>query len=118
MINVGVNQLAAVTGATFGVVSKYEEARKMMGMAMREVVELSRIKGINLTDEDMISWYKICENLPYDGKPSMLQDVENKRKTEVEMLAGRVIELGKELNIPTPINEYLFNAIKLIEKRY
>jgi 2-dehydropantoate 2-reductase len=45
----------------------------------------------------------------------MLQDVEASRKTEVEMFAGKVIELGKQLNVPTHINQKLFDAIKKIE---
>jgi len=46
----------------------------------------------------------------------MVQDVEAKRKTEVEMFAGKVIELGKTYGIPTPVNETLFRLIKIIEQ--
>ena len=45
----------------------------------------------------------------------MLQDVEAHRKTEVEMFAGKVIELGKRHNVPTPVNQKLFDMIKEIE---
>ncbi|SHJ51474.1 2-dehydropantoate 2-reductase [Dethiosulfatibacter aminovorans DSM 17477] len=118
MLNVGVNQLAAVSGATYGVVVEFQEARNMMGAAMMEVVKISQVMGTGLTEDDMNSCFSNFDNLPYGGKPSMLQDVENKRKTEVEMFAGRIIELGKKCSIPTPVNEFLYNAIRLIEKRY
>lgn len=118
MLNVGVNQLAAISGATYGVVSEFKEAKNMMEAAMREVVKISQIECVGLTEDDLYVWYPFCDNLPYNGKPSMLQDVENKRKTEVEMFAGRVIELGKKTGVSTPVNEFLFNAIRLIEKRY
>ena len=45
----------------------------------------------------------------------MLQDVEAGRNTEVEMFAGKVIELGRQLGIPTPVNESLFRMIRKIE---
>jgi 2-dehydropantoate 2-reductase len=45
----------------------------------------------------------------------MLQDVEAGRKTEVEMLAGRVIELGRRYDVPTPVNQRLFDQIRKIE---
>ena len=48
----------------------------------------------------------------------MLQDVEAGRKTEVEMFAGKVIELGKRHGVPTPINQSLFDLIKDIEASY
>ncbi|MGN0162089.1 MAG: ketopantoate reductase family protein, partial [Candidatus Ornithomonoglobus sp.] len=40
-----------------------------------------------------------------------------KRHTEVDMFAGTVVKLGKELGIPTPYNEFAYNAIKAIEER-
>lgn len=118
MLNVGVNQLAAISGATYGVVVEFQEAKNMMGAAMMEVVKISQAMGTGLTEDDLDSCFSNFDTLPYGGKPSMLQDVENKRKTEVEMFAGRIIELGKKCSIPTPINEFLYNAIRLIEKRY
>ena len=48
----------------------------------------------------------------------MLQDVEAKRKTEVDMLAKTLIALGKKHNIPTPINDVLYLQIKAIESMY
>jgi len=45
----------------------------------------------------------------------MLQDIEAGRKTEVEMFAGKVIELGRQLSVPTPVNRKLFDSIKKIE---
>jgi 2-dehydropantoate 2-reductase len=52
-----------------------------------------------------------------EGKTSMLQDIEAGRRTEVDIFAGKVIELGKTFSILTPINEFLFNAIKVLEQR-
>jgi 2-dehydropantoate 2-reductase len=118
MLNVGVNQLAALTGATYGVVVEFQEAKNMMAAAMMEVVKISQAMGTGLTENDMNSCFSNFDSLPYGGKPSMLQDVENKRKTEVEMFAGRIVELGKKTGIATPVNEFLYNAIRLIEKRY
>jgi 2-dehydropantoate 2-reductase len=46
---------------------------------------------------------------------SMHQDIRAGRKTEVEMLAGKVIELGKRYQVPTPVNEVLFKMIKTLE---
>lgn len=45
----------------------------------------------------------------------MPQDVEAKRKTEVEMLAGKVIEVGKRHGIPMPVNDKIFESIRSME---
>lgn len=38
-------------------------------------------------------------------------------KTEVEMLAGKVVELGKEYGIPTLVNQTLYRCIRVIEQK-
>ena len=52
------------------------------------------------------------------GKTSMLQDVLSKRKTEVDIFAGTMIEYGKKYNIPTPYNTVIKNIIESIEQNY
>jgi 2-dehydropantoate 2-reductase len=48
----------------------------------------------------------------------MYQDVQAGRKTEVEMFALNMIELGKKHRIPVPVNEVLYLALRTIEQRY
>ena len=118
MINVGVNQVSAVLRAPFAVFQRTEEACRVMRLAMREVVELARVLGIELTEADLSSWEEIMARLAPDGRTSMCQDVEAKRKTEVEMLAGKMMELGPKHGVPVPVNEVLFHLIRSMEQSY
>jgi 2-dehydropantoate 2-reductase len=118
MINVGINQASAVLRAPFLVFQTSEEARNLMESAMREVIRLSEKAGVNLTHEDIKRFNEILLDLNPQGMTSMLQDVEAGRKTEVEMLAGMVIALGRQYNLPTPVNQRLFDLIKKIEEKY
>ncbi|MBT5710769.1 2-dehydropantoate 2-reductase, partial [Candidatus Poribacteria bacterium] len=52
------------------------------------------------------------------GKASMLQDVENKRLTEIDVINGAVAEMGAEVGIPTPYNETMALLVKTIEDAY
>lgn len=116
MINVGINQTSAVLNAPYGVFQTSQEARELMDSAMREVVAIAAAAKIHIYDEDIENWYSFLSQLSPQGKTSMLQDVEAKRKTEVEMFAGKMIELGKIYAIPTPVNQTLFRIIKVIEQ--
>ena len=118
MINVGVNQASAALGAPYSVFQNSREARELMESAMREVITIAQAEGIHLVEEDIANWKSFLSTLSPQGKTSMLQDVEAKRKTEVEMFAGKVIELGKKHGIPTPINQTLYRFIKVIEESY
>ncbi len=114
MINVGINQASAVLRAPYGVFQQSEDAREVMRMAMREVVAIAQKRGISLTEEDVRGFDDILNAMSPSGKTSMLQDVEAGRPTEVEQFAGKVVELGEQLGVPTPINRLLYHAIRTI----
>jgi 2-dehydropantoate 2-reductase len=118
MINVGVNQASAVTRMRYAAFQKDRVAQDLMESLMREVIALAQAAGIALSEEDIVNWYPILNKLSPDGKTSMLQDIEAGQKTEVEVFSGRAIALGKQYNIPTPVNETIFRIIKLLEQGY
>ncbi len=116
MVNVGMNQSSAVCGTTFGRYKSEPELRWLKESLMREVIAVAQAEGVDLKDEDAMSFYKTLDIIAEDGKTSMLQDIEAGRKTEVEMFAPVVIELGKKHNIPTPVNKTILSVILTMEQ--
>ncbi len=49
------------------------------------------------------------------GRPSLLQDVMKSRRTEVEHLNGYVVRKGREVGVPTPMNEAIVGIAKRVE---
>lgn len=117
MINVGINQPSAILSAPYGVFQTSSYAQQIMESAMREAILVAKASKVNLRENDIQEWYPVMNTLDPEGKTSMLQDIEAGRRTEVDIFAGKVIELGKTFSILTPINEFLFNAIKVLEQR-
>ena len=115
MINVGINQASAALGANYRVFQTQQTARDLMDSAMQEVMDLAAKAKASIGPQDVENWYAVLATLNPEGKTSMLQDVEAGRKTEVEMFAGKVIELGRRYGVPTPVNEKLFALIRRIE---
>lgn len=115
MTNVSENQSAAILRVPYGIWTVSEDANELREQAAREVIAIASKKGINLTEEDLIEHRTYFEGAPFYGKPSTLQDIEAGRKTEVEMFAGSVIKMGKELGIPTPYNHMFYHCIKTLE---
>jgi 2-dehydropantoate 2-reductase len=54
-------------------------------------------------------------DVAYDHKASMLQDVEAHRATEIDYLNGGIARFGRELGVPTPINEAITALVKALE---
>ncbi len=116
MANVGINQASAVLRAPYSAFQVPSEARDLMLSSMREVIAVAEKAGVSLTQEDIEAFDPILARLSPEGKTSMLQDVEARRKTEVEMFAGTMIALGEKYGVDVPVNRRLFDAIRKIEK--
>ncbi len=115
MVNVGINQASAVMRAPYGVFQSSQEARKLVETLMHEVIILAAREGVNLVDKDVDEWNAVLNGLSPNGKTSMLQDIEAGRKTEVDVFAGKVVELGKKHNVPTPVNQTFLSIIHALE---
>lgn len=118
MINVGINQASAVLGAPYGVFHHSADAQALMLQLMREVVALAEKLAVDLSEKDIEEWLAVLYTLAPAGKTSMLQDVEAKRKTEVEIFAGRVVSMGQQYGIATPVNRAILHIVKVLEQRY
>jgi len=118
MVNVGVNQASAVMRAPLGVFQKSPEAQGLMEALMKEVIALTDVIDVNLTNRDIEEWYTFLNVLSPQGKTSMLQDIEAGRKTEVEIFGEKVVELGKTHGVTTPVNQTVLQIIRVIEQHY
>lgn len=118
MLNVGVNQTVAVFGPDYRAVQQEGPQRDTMIAAMREVIALSKLEGVNLTEDDLQYWLRVLGTLDPNGKPSMRQDVEAKRYSEVALFSGAVLELAKKHGMDAPVNRMLYESILKIEAEY
>ena len=119
MLNVGINQACMVYGVGYGdALEDGSEACMATIGAMREVVVLSELEGVKLTDEDVNKAVAILRTLDPEATPSMGQDRIAGRKSEADMFAGVVIELGKKHGILTPANSWLYRRVHEIEAEF
>lgn len=116
MLNTGINQVSAVLKSPYGPFQRDGEPRRLMLSAAEEVFALSRVLNIGLEPGDIDSFLKIIDTLHPENKTSMLQDIEAGRKSEVDLFAGTVIQLGKKYNVATPVNEMLYRIIQALEE--
>jgi 2-dehydropantoate 2-reductase len=48
----------------------------------------------------------------------MLQDVMNKRRTEIDVINGAIVKEGEKVGISTPANKVVTNLISVIQQNY
>ena len=107
--NCTINPLTAILGCTNGALTSND---KFQNMAPSILDELAQICPLAPTPKLMHDFVTNVISDTADNKSSMLQDVENKRTTEIDYLNGWVVQKGKELGIPTPVNQAVCDEIK------
>ncbi len=117
MCNVGENMTCALLGIPFGAFRTSDSANEIRRGAMREVMAIANRLGVDLNESDIEMQEETLKHVPYRNKPSTLQDLENGKKTEVELFAGTVLRLGKELGIPTPVSYMFYHGIRVCEEK-
>ena len=118
MLNVSSNQASAVLGATFGQMQTNQKFRQFLKNIMEEVLAVAKAVGVKNTETMIEEAFVGFDKMIPDGKTSMLQDIEAKRKTEVAIFADTMIELGKKYSVATPYNIFLKEMIEVIEAGY
>ncbi|MBS4759239.1 MAG: ketopantoate reductase family protein [Clostridium sp.] len=117
LVNVGYNQASAVLNASYGDFQNVKSVNQLAVKLMQETVEVAKAEGVKNTEKMIPEVLNVIKTMLPDTRTSMLQDVDAKRQTEVDIFAGYVSELGKKHNIPTPYNNIFLEIIKAIDEK-
>ena len=98
--------------ASVDAVTKDPVARTRLKAMLEEAVAVGRAKGVALDPNLAARNMEYALGLNPGIKPSMLVDLENGRRLELEWLNGEIVRLGKELGVPTPANAEVYEALK------
>ena len=112
-MNIFSNQTSAVLNMTFGEMKHNRAFIDFAKKIIAEVRSVAELKGINrlenLEKDALNALSRMCD----EGKTSMHQDILAGRKTEVDIFAGEMIKLGRELGVPVPYNQVLYDMVKI-----
>ena len=113
MLNIIANQLSAVTRKTFGEMNSLPYIDKLLNNILQEVIETAEKEGVNNPKGLVQKAVDTFHNMAPYGKTSMLQDVENGNKTEIDAFAGYIKMLGKKYGIKTPYSDLFYYLLSL-----
>ncbi len=112
--NSSMNPICAVTGKTMFDVINDPILFNLVDSLLKEGVAVARANEFILGPDfypDTISYIKNAGH----HKPSMLQDIEARRSTEVDFINGKIMEYGVRAGMPTPFNTALRSLVKALE---
>jgi 2-dehydropantoate 2-reductase len=116
IFNASTNPIGALSGLTHGRVCERPDLRAIVSGLVDEGKAVAAAQGIVLdADPEELIDHAAKPEVAYDHKASMLQDVESRRQTEVDFLNGGIGRFGRELGVPTPLNDAITQLIKGLE---
>jgi 2-dehydropantoate 2-reductase len=116
IFNAATNPIGALTGLTHGRVCERPDLRALVSALVEEGKAVATAQGIELdADPEELIDHAARPDVAYDHKASMLQDVEARRATEIDYLNGGIARFGRELGVPTPLNDAVTQLVKALE---
>jgi len=112
--------LTAMAGSTaalrspIGPIAADPELRGFFRALMEEACAIGKAKGVALDPAYIEERMDFLANKVEPGmKASMAHDLERGNRLELDWLAGKVREMGRALNIPTPASDTVYTVLKL-----
>ncbi len=107
--------LSGMTSATrqpIGVTLADPDMKALFRRLMDEVVAVGQASGVDLGDGFVDEQMNVVQSFLPGTKASMAHDLERGNRLELDWLAGKVVELGRKLQVPVPGNEAVYAMLK------
>ncbi len=104
--------LTAATRTPVGVLRDDPDIAPLFARASAEVAAVGRAKGVKLPDDVAERIAAFTRGAPPTMMASMAHDLIRGNRIELPWLSGKVVSLGRELGVPTPVHEVLYAVLK------
>jgi 2-dehydropantoate 2-reductase len=88
------------------------DLRPIMVAAFRETIDVGSARGVRLPADALDKILEFIGHAPPAMKASMALDLERGNRLELPWLGGKVVELGRELGVPTPVHSLMYAMLK------
>ncbi len=109
--NICNNLPQAVIGAPTALFTRSDHGMFLAKKLWEEVRQLAHLRGVSLPKE--VGIYPCADHSRF----STLQDLDAKRRTEVDSLCGYLLDMAHENDVNVPYIEYTYHAIKALEEK-
>ncbi len=106
--------VCTLTRQSLGPLLTDPDAREMFVACMEEVAAVAKARGVALDPDIVAKQLALADTFGSTPKPSMLIDLERGNRLEAAWLNGDVARLGRQAGVATPVNHFIFTALKLI----
>jgi 2-dehydropantoate 2-reductase len=104
--------LNALTRLPLGVWREDPDLVALYEASLRETVAVGLAEGVRLPPDSIDNGMALMRSMPAHHMTSMGNDLLRGNPLELPWFAGKVVELGRRHGIPTPVNGFIYAALK------
>lgn len=116
--NVAYSAPCALSGLTVGQVMDDPDLGPISRAAAREAWAVASACGIDHAVEDPEALVREFGQSMPNARPSALQDIAAGRRSEIDVINGAVPRYGRDVGVPTPVNDTLVALIRQRERGF
>lgn len=116
-VNCVINPLTALAGVPNAAISNDAELATVATQVAAEVVAVAHAQKVNIEMAEVTAAIEEVARSTGTNRSSMLVDLENDQRTEIDAINGAIVAEGKRFNIQTPVNELLVTLIRARERQ-
>jgi 2-dehydropantoate 2-reductase len=106
------SSVVSVIRQPFGKLRDDADVFALFSASFAEAIAIGRALGVRLRPDLQTQLENRVRNFPPEMKPSMTVDLERGNRLELPWLGGKLVALGKELDVPTPTLSVICAALK------
>ncbi|MFQ6610555.1 MAG: ketopantoate reductase family protein [Fidelibacterota bacterium] len=114
ILNAALSAVCAITRRTMKDVMSFPQTLELVEAIIDESARVAEVEGIELGKKFRRFCIQYLKNAGHH-RPSMLVDLENGLRTEIDQLNGKIVEYGRKHYMPTPLNQSVTALIHLLE---
>ena len=109
--------VGSITRAPIGVTRAIPETRILLEQCLQEALMVARARNVPMADTAVADTMKFYDALPTNGTTSLQRDIADGKHSELDYWNGAVIRLGREVAVPTPTNQFIYDCLLPSELR-
>jgi len=115
IINAAINPLTALTGFCNGEIIEQPGLADVQDRLVKEACAVAEARGIRINAGDAMAMVRDVCRRTAANQSSMLQDVLNRRRTEIDAINGAIAAAGEACGVSVPYHTVMTRLVKALE---
>ena len=109
--------VGSITRVPIGVMRAVPETRRLLELCLQETLAVAKARNIPMAESTVADLMKFYDSLPAGGTTSLQRDIGDGKQSELDYWTGAVVRLGREVGVPTPTHQFIYDCLLPSELR-